>query len=221
VAEATDSSFSFDTSGTFDLGGADLGSTDMGVAETTESFAAVGSEKIEMASAAEMVMDQMSSVSNSSISIDLPESALGLGADMGVVEPAAAAQFTGGIGSEFGLDTPMDQGKDLGFASIENSSASGDFGGGFSDAGGLDLPPIADGASAITSDYNEASYAPPAAVAAPTMPAISEAEVREIIEAKVQEIIEKIAWEVIPGLAERMILDEIRRLTTAVDSPKA
>lgn len=177
------------------------GSFDLG-AESTE--AAPGNGGIEITSAAEIMMDNMQ---QSTVAEPIDRGG------RGEIELPAEQP-----GAEFGLDNYA-LGSDL-------------VGGGSSDhamAEGLDLPPLPEASfeSSVVPAAEGAQFDMPetASAAAPRVEPkieIDEAEVKRLVEARVREVLEKVAWEIVPELAERLIKDEIQRLTSSAGSaPKA
>lgn len=82
------------------------------------------------------------------------------------------------------------------------------------------LSAAADGGRSIEAIAPPPEPAPPPAPAAPPEPIsapainLSEDEMRAIVREAVQEAVEKVVWEVVPELAETIIREEIRRLTS-------
>ncbi len=135
-------------------------------------------------------------------------------------EPPAMDEFgLGTIDEPLAADavaTPVSQGEEP--LAVEPEGTAADFadvaaelptesGAAASDVDLLDLPPLPE------DTLEAAETSTPAAEAALPSAAISEAEIHRLIDEKVRAVVEKIAWEIIPDLAERLIKEEIERLT--------
>ena len=168
-------------------------------ADITE--AAPISEGIELASAADMMMDT-------------PPSETETSADVGGDLPPLPEIDQFGLG---GFDDAASPAADL-TAGSDSLSTADDFtaNGGGDEVDLPDLPPLPD-EGMLEADQAPAVEAAPVSAAPPAVQ-IDEAEVKRIVEEQVRGVVEKVAWEVIPELAERLIKAEIQRLS---DEPGA